>query len=116
MASFPSLRTGAVAQYPLERTIRFRTETVKFLDGSQQRYPLQARALRRWAVRLDLLDECELAVLDNFVEQQAGAVFSFPDPVSGDRVARCIVAGESFDCSVKSEMTGQASLVIQEIA
>ena len=116
MASVPLLRTGAVAQYPLERTIRFRTQMVRFLDGSQQRYPLQGRVLRRWEIHLEFLDERELATLHDFMEQQAGAVFSFPDPVSGELVTRCIAAGDSLDSLVKNDMTGQASLVIQEIA
>ena len=114
MATFPTLKTGAAAQYPLDRSVRFQTQAVRFLDGSKQRYPLQGAGLRRWTVKLDLLDDRELAAVIDFVEQQGSGTFSFLDPVTGENVKKCILAGETFDSAVKNEMTGQASLVVQE--
>ena len=38
MASFPQLKTSAVAQYPARRTAIFRNQSVRFLDGREQRY------------------------------------------------------------------------------
>ncbi|MES1257607.1 MAG: hypothetical protein ABUS51_04220 [Acidobacteriota bacterium] len=115
MPFFPTLKTGAAAQYPLERSVCFATQSVRFLDGSTQRYPLRGAGLRRWTVRLDLLDDQELAAVIDFVEQQGSGTFSFVDPVTGDTASQCIVAGETFDSIAESEMTGQARLVIQEI-
>jgi hypothetical protein len=116
MATFPLLKTGAVAQYPLDRGVRFSTQAVRFMDGSQQRFRLFGTALRRWTLKLDQLDEQELASVIAFVEQQGSAVFAFTDPVTGDTVTTCAISGEQFDAIMTSEMSGQTTVVIQEIA
>jgi hypothetical protein len=61
--TFPTLKTGAVAQYPLNRGLRFQTQAVRFMDGSLQRYRIYGTNLRQWVVKLALLDEQELGVL-----------------------------------------------------
>ena len=38
MNEFPKLKTGAVAQYPAQRTTRYSTHVMRFMDGSEQRY------------------------------------------------------------------------------
>jgi hypothetical protein len=114
--SFPVLKTGAVAQYPLGRSVRFSTQAVRFLDGSQQKFRLYGSGLRRWTVKLDQLDETELSALIDFVDAQGGETFSFTDPVSGATVANCVIGGEQFDATLTGEMTGRASIVIEEIA
>jgi phage-related protein len=116
MSSFPTLRTGAVAQYPLDRTVQFQTQSVRFLDGSRQRFRLYGAGLRRWKIRLDLLDEQELAAVAAFVEQQGTAVFAFTDPVTGDAVSQCIVSGGSYDAGMSSEMDANATVEIEEVA
>ena len=35
---FPTLKTGAVMQYPGKRILQFSTDVVRFLDGTEQRY------------------------------------------------------------------------------
>jgi len=60
MASFPPLKTGAIAQYPADRTPQFSTQAYRFLDGSEQRFPGFAGVLQQWTIKLDLLDEGEL--------------------------------------------------------
>jgi hypothetical protein len=114
--AFPTLKTGAVAQYPLDRGFRFRTQAVRFMDGSQQRYRIYGANLRQWLVKLDLLDEQELGALIVFVEQQGGATFAFTDPVTGDNVATCIISGQSFAGGMTDEMNAQATVLIEEIA
>lgn len=116
MASFPTLKTGAVAQYPLQTTSRYASQTVQFLDGSRQRYRVQGPALRRWSIQLDNLDESELAAVFAFVEQGCLTSFAFTDPVTGQTAARCIVAGQKMNAGMKQEENGQAMLVIEEIA
>jgi hypothetical protein len=113
--TFPLLKTGAVAQYPLERAVRFSTETVKFLDGSQQRYRLYGNSLRRWVIKLELLDEQELGAVIDFVDLQESDTFAFTDPISGDTVAKCIVSGERFEALMTGEVNGHATVVIEEI-
>jgi len=43
---FPTLKTGAVVQYPAKRVLRFNTQALRFLDGSEHgkgaRYPQYA--------------------------------------------------------------------------
>ena len=114
--TFPVLKTGAVAQYPLERGVRFSTQAVRFLDGSQQRFRLYGSGLRRWTVKLDLLDEQELGAVIAFVEAQGRAVFAFTDPLSGTAAVKCVISGEQFEATMTSEASGQATVVIEEIA
>ena len=51
-----------------------------------------------------------------FVEQQGSAVFTFIDPLTGGNAAICVISGEQFDATMKREMSGQATVVIEEIA
>jgi hypothetical protein len=114
--TFPVLKTGAVAQYPLDCGIRYSTQTVRFLDGSQQRFRLYGNGLRQWTLKLDLLDEQELGLVIAFVEALGSAVFAFTDPVSGATAARCVISGEQFDATMTKEMIGQTTVVIEEVA
>jgi hypothetical protein len=116
MMTFPALKTGAVAQYPLERGVRFSTQAVRFLDGSQQRFRLYGNGLRRWTVKLNLLDEQELGAVIAFVEAQGSAVFAFTDPVSGTTASNCVISGEQFDAAMTSEAMGKTTVLIEEIA
>jgi hypothetical protein len=63
VATFPTLKTGAVAQYGSSRTRGFSTQVFRFLDGSEQRFQDYGAPLRRWTIRLSLLDEAELNAL-----------------------------------------------------
>ena len=116
MASFPVLNTGAAAQYPLDYGVRFSTQAVRFMDGSQQRFRSYGAGLRRWTVRLDLLGEDELAAVIAFVEQQGSAPFVFTDPATGAVAQTCVIAGQRWDATMKGEMRGETSVVIEEIA
>jgi phage-related protein len=116
MATFPVLKTGAVAQYPLNRGVRFSTQAVRFMDGSQQKYRLIGKGLRKWTLKLDQLDEQELAAVIAFAEQQGSASFAFTDPVTNVAVANCILSGEEFNATMNLEMNGQTTIVIEEIA
>jgi hypothetical protein len=115
MATFPVLKTGAVAQYPLDFGVRFSTQAVRFMDGSQQKFRLIGVGLRRWTVKLDLLDEEELGAVIAFVEQQLSATFAFTDPLTGASAATCIISGQKFDATMNLKMSGQTTVVIEEI-
>ncbi len=115
MSAFPILRTGAVAQYPLDRAVRFQTQSVRFMDGSRQRFRLYGAGLRRWTIRLDLLDEQELAAVTAFAEQQGTAVFPFTDPVTGDQVADCIISNQSYGAGMSGEFNAHARIEIEEV-
>lgn len=116
MATFPTLKTGASAQYPLARTTRYSTQAVQFLDGSQQTFKLYPAALGRWSIQLDELDEAELNAVISFVEAEGGELFTYVDPTTGASVANCRIAGEAFGASMAREMAAKASIVIEEVA
>ena len=116
MASFPTLlKTGAVAQYPLTRVLNLVTQAVQFLDGSQQTYPLSGAGLRRWELRLDVLDEAEVSAVIGFAEQIGTGTFSFTNPVTGETAARCVIAGAQLSTVLVDELHGTATLGIEEV-
>lgn len=115
MPVFPALKSGAVAQYPFERTLRFETQRVRFLDGSSQRYAL-TKPLRRWKIDLAQIDEQEMNQLIEFVEQQEGAAFSFGDPVTGEIAGKCVISDSGLVVTAAGELYGAAMLVIEEVA
>jgi len=116
VAAFPTLKTGVEAQYPAQRTTQLSTQAFRFLDGSEQRFPGWGSALRRWTIRLDLLDESELTNLEQFFVEQSGRAgsFSFTDPWDGTVYANC-----SFDTDHVATMyggfsRGQTSVTVKE--
>ena len=60
MPSFPLLKTGAVTQYPAQKSFAYSNYVARFLDGAEQRYRECGGPLSRWLIRLDLVDEAEL--------------------------------------------------------
>jgi hypothetical protein len=116
MATFPTLlKTGAIAQYPLNRVLSLATQAVRFLDGSRQTYQLSGAGLRRWELKLDLLDETEVSAVIAFAEQIGTGTFSFTNPVTGEIAAKCVIADEQLETSLVDELHGRATLEIQEV-
>ena len=91
MATFPILSTGAVTQYPAVMNSGQGSQVIRFLDGTDQRYLMQARALRQWQIRVDLLNEDEIQQIEAFFAANQGdySTFVFPDPFTGAPVANC---------------------------
>jgi len=116
MADFPQLKTSAVAQYPARRSVRYRNEVVRFVDGAEQRYRDSAGPLHEWEIRLELLDESELASLESFFALQQGAfgTFRFTDPWSGQVYENCSLAADAIEMIASGEMRGATSLVVRE--
>jgi hypothetical protein len=116
MNSFPKLKTGAVMQYPAIRTVGYSTEVFRFLDGTEQRYRVRGGQMRRWVVRLDLLDETELAALEQFFESMQGAYgsFAFKDPWDGKEYLDCSLESDEFAAQMTGEMRARTSMVIRE--
>src|SRR5687767_10095146 len=105
MSAFPRLKTLAVMQYPAEKKIGCSTRVLRFVDGSEQRFRELERPVRRWAVRLDLLDGREWAELEAFFVFTNGraGIFSFTDPWDESEHADC-----SFDSdSARIELVGE---------
>jgi hypothetical protein len=116
MADFPKLKTGAVAQYPITRDTRLRNQTVRFLDGSAQRYRDTGAVRRRWVIRLDLLDEGESAAFQEFFAavQGAYATFTFTDPWDGHAYENCRLESDTADFTAAGEMQGSITLTVTQ--
>jgi phage-related protein len=116
VASFPTLKTGAVAQYPSDQVQSFSTQVMRFLDGSEQRFPGYGATLHRWAIRLDLLDESELAGLEQFFESEGGRAgsFSFTDPFDGTVYTNCSFDGDELSFVFNGPQRGKTSVTIRE--
>ncbi len=116
MADFPMLRTGAVAQYPAQRAQERSTQVLEFVDGSQQRFRQYGRPLRRWVIRLELLDETEMATLEEFFLSLAGRSghFSFTDPWDGTEYTDCSLDSDEMDLEFDGELSGKTSLAVRE--
>jgi len=118
MATFPILKTGAVAQYPVTRTLQFSTKILRFVDGTEQRFREFKRPLRRWVIRLDLLDEGELAAVEDFFQSQQGRAgsFSFTDPWDGTPYPNCSLDHDGMDAYLQGPDRGRATLIVRENA
>ena len=116
MANFPRLKTNSVMQYPATRDFRFANAVLRFVDGGEQCYRESRDALRRWMVRLDLLDEAELANLQSFfvAEQGRFGSFSFTDPWDGTEFADCSLDQDRFEFELSGEMRAQTVLMVRQ--
>ena len=116
MANFPSLKTGVVAQYPAERTRQFSTQVFRFLDGSEQRARGFGAPLRRWAIRLELLDEAELVRLEEFFLEQGGRAgsFVFTDPWDGVQYPDCSFESDELAALFRGLGDGVTEVVVKE--
>lgn len=115
MATFPSLKTGAVVQYPLTTATSFLTSAVEFLDGSRQAYQLQRGPLRKWSILLDRLDTSEISAIAAFSADQSGNTFEFQDPVSGLAVPKCVLDGGSTAVLLSGEFQASTRLTVVEL-
>jgi hypothetical protein len=114
MATFPKLKTNAVAQYPAKKSIQFKNQNLRFVDGFEQRYRDSAGPLGRWVIRLDQLDDTEMAALDQFFVLNQGTFgdFAFTDPWDATVYANCSIASDQIYLSSAEEYRGASSLTI----
>jgi hypothetical protein len=115
MAAFPKLKTNAAVQYPIVRETGFANGILRFLDGSEQRYPLRI-ARRRWVIRLDLLDASEIRDIDEFFTSQQGRFgsFSFTDPADQAEYSDCSLDQDDLTCIATDELRHRTHLVIRQ--
>jgi phage-related protein len=116
MATFPTLKTGVVAQYPSDRSRQFSTQVFRFLDGSEQRFPGYGTPLRHWMIRLDLLDEAELVNLEQFFEDEGGraGTFSFTDPFDGNVYPNCSFETDELAVEYGGPQRGKTTVTVKE--
>jgi hypothetical protein len=116
MLTFPILKTGAVAQYPMILSEAFGNEVLQFVGGDEQRFRSSPGSLRSWTIQLELLDETELAQVDAFFAAASGSfgVFDFPDPVSGTVISNCFVQSDNLTEDFIGEFRAGTVLVIHQ--
>jgi hypothetical protein len=116
MSAFPTLKTGAVAQYPASRALVHTTVAMRFLDGSEQHYRARGASGRQWTINLALLDETEIATLQAFFESAQGRFgsFSFTDPWDGTVYPDCSLGSDEFDIDLEAETQGKLTLTVRE--
>ncbi len=116
MSTFPKLKTGAVAQYPATRTAGYATQAFRFLDGSEQRFPVRGAAGIRWVIRLDLLDDTEMVRVCAFFQSHQGrfGTFCFEDPWDGSLHTDCSFESDELVLELVGEAQGRLQLVIKE--
>ena len=113
---FPTLKTGAVMQYPAKRTLQFNTDVHRYLDGTEQRFRENPAVLHQWTIQLDLLDESELAELDQFFQSNQGRFgsFTFTDPWDGTVYPSCSLMKDTFSFQLRAEMRGKSQITVCE--
>ena len=116
MATFPNLKTRAVAQYPATKTLRFGSTALRFVDGTEQRYRELAAPLHQWEIRLDLLDEGEIAAIEAFFVENQGRFgsFAFTDPWDETVYPNCSLASDEWSAMSVEEMRGKTSITVVE--
>ena len=116
MATFPNLKSGAVAQYPLARTLTFSNQALRFVDGSEQRYRYSAGPLREWSIRLDQLDESEAAAIEHFFLSNQGSFedFEFVDPWDGVSYPHCSLRADGLSVTAVMDMWSKTEVTVVE--
>ncbi len=116
MANFPTLKTGAVAQYPTDRAKNASTSVYRFVDGSEQRFRTGTATLHRWVIHLDLLDEAELTAIEALFQNVSGRYgnFSFTDPWDNTVYANCSFDSDTLALAFADIGRGQAEIVVKE--
>ena len=116
MPTFPRLKTGVIAQYPSARELRLSSESLRFLDNSEQRFRDSATARRRWVIELSLLNATEAAALREFFVAMRGSAgrFDFEDPWTGLLVNDCRFGEDALTVSAQAEQDARAVVTVWE--
>jgi hypothetical protein len=116
MINFPTLKSGAVAQYPAQRSARKSTWIGQFVDGSEQRFRTEATPLHAWTVNLSLLTEAEVINMREFIVNMSGRFesFTFVDPWDGTTYPDCSLDSDSNAVEWLSENNARTKLLIRE--
>jgi hypothetical protein len=115
MAEFPSLKTGAVTQYPSSRQTTYSTSVTKFIDGSEQRFRELGGPVRTWVIRLHQLSAEEISSVESFFEDRQGQFgsFQFTDPWDGTKYNDCSFEQDEFWTDALQESFYQGYLIIR---
>lgn len=93
-----------------------RSQSLRFVDGTSQRYRDYRGPVRQWEIRLDQLDEGEIAVLDRFFRESQGRFgnFAFTDPWDGQVYPNCSFADDALGLLSVEDLKGRTSFRVRE--
>jgi hypothetical protein len=116
MSTFPTLKTGAVMQYPAQRGVELSTVALQFVDGSEQRFRGYQAPLHRWVIQLSVLDQTELHRFQEFFRSMVGRAenFAFTDPWDGTSYPSCSLGSDGMTAVLAGEWNGKTSLTVLE--
>lgn len=116
MPTFPILRSGAIVQHPLGRTLGRRTKVIEFLDGHEQRFRLAGQTVRKWFIDLTALTDEEVGTLWRFFLEMQGPAgkFTFVDPLTGTEYRNCRFDHEFLDIHAIEAGQSSITLIIRE--
>src|SRR5580704_9858561 len=116
MSTFPTLKTGAVMQYPAKRGVEYSTTALQFVDGSEQRFCNYQAPLHRWVIQLSRLDQSELQQFQEFFREMAGPAgdFAFTDPWDSTNYPSCSLLSDSMAAILSGEWNGQTAVIVME--
>ena len=87
--NFPTLTSGAVAQYGSPIGYVRPAQIIRFVDGTDQRFLASSRALRRWFIDLRQLNQSEISAIEVFFSAMGGgSLTSFSQTRSVVQVCR----------------------------
>ena len=114
--SFPLLRSGVVAQYPAQRSVGKSAWIGQFVDGSEQRFRMEATPLHKWTVNLSQLTEAEVVAFREFIVNMSGRfeTFAFTDPWDGTTYTNCSFDSDTNSIEWLNENNARTKLVIRE--
>ena len=116
MSELPKLKTGSAMQYPSTRGLGRRVRILRFVDGTEQRFPLDGKAHGQWRMSFRQLDDTERRELERFVEESAasGSVISIVDPWDGRRHDQCRLEGDKADIQMREANDNRLDLILSE--
>ena len=116
MSDFPTLASGAILQYPAQKAIQYSTRVLRFADGAEQRFRGYDQPLRRWIIRLDLLDEGELHMFREFFRTQGGTAgnVAFTDPWDGTKYSSCSLENGEMAETLTTESKCKTAFILRE--
>jgi len=117
MPNLPSLQTGSTVQYPFVTSLKYSTEIIRFVDGSEQRFSQSGNVHRAWNVEFRDLTPSETEAIAAFVEDSTSTnqEFAFHDPVTGEVHSHCRLAAERVPVQHAGEKRSNLWLTIKEV-
>lgn len=116
MAQFPKLKTGAVAQYPSDRSNEYATTVLRFTGGGEQRFLRWGAPLKRWSLRFSRLEEEELFAIEEFfrAERASAGEFDFIDPWDNTHYAHCSFESDLLGMDFPDIRAARTFIVVRE--